>query len=85
VAEHGETPRFSGRAVVALASDPDVMRWTASAITTRRAALEYGFTDVDGHQPPQEMRIGRHLGPDAVPALLTMLEPFPPSHTRSFE
>lgn len=61
------------------------MRWTASAITTRRAAVEYGFTDVGGHQPPQEMRIGRHLEPDAVPALLKILEPFPPSHTRSFE
>jgi len=83
--QYGESPRFSGRAVVGLATDPDVMRWTASALTTRRAALEYGFTDIDGHQPPQEMRISRHIDPATQPALLAMLEPFPPSSTRSFE
>jgi NAD(P)-dependent dehydrogenase (short-subunit alcohol dehydrogenase family) len=84
-AHFGESPRFCGRAVVALATDPDVMRWTAAAITTRRAAAEYGFTDVDGHQPPQEMRINRHLPADQLPPLLTLLEPFEPSEVHSYE
>ncbi|HVN37036.1 MAG TPA: SDR family NAD(P)-dependent oxidoreductase [Myxococcota bacterium] len=48
---HGETPRFTGRAVAALAADPDVLRHTGRAIASRDLALEYGFRDVDGSLP----------------------------------
>jgi len=46
-----ETPLFVGRAVVALATDPQIMQKTGSLCQTRALAQEYGFTDVDGHQP----------------------------------
>ncbi|HEX6311377.1 MAG TPA: SDR family oxidoreductase [Acidimicrobiia bacterium] len=46
-----ESPRFVGRAVVALASDPDRARWNQQSVDSGRLALEYGFTDVDGSQP----------------------------------
>ena len=46
-----ETPLFVGRAVVALATDPQIMKKTGSLCQTRALAQEYGFTDVDGHQP----------------------------------
>lgn len=46
-----ETPAYIGRAVVALACDPDVHRWTGRATSTWELAREYGFTDVDGSQP----------------------------------
>ena len=46
-----ESSRFTGRAAAALASDPDVMRWTGKAVTSRQLADEYGFTDVDGSLP----------------------------------
>ena len=46
-----ESPRFMGRAVVALAADPDVIRWTGQAVSARDLADDYGFTDVDGSQP----------------------------------
>ena len=49
-----ETPLFVGRAIVALASDPQIMRKTGSVCWTRALAQEYGFTDVDGHQPKWE-------------------------------
>ena len=49
-----ETPLFVGRAIVALASDPQVMQKTGSVCLTRVLAQEYGFTDVDGHQPKWE-------------------------------
>ena len=49
-----ESPRFVGRSVVALATDPDVMRWTGSALTTHEVAQAYGFTDVDGRLPPDQ-------------------------------
>ena len=47
-----ESPRYAGRAVVALATDPDVMRRSGGAYKTGQLAREYDFTDVDGTQPP---------------------------------
>jgi dehydrogenase/reductase SDR family protein 1 len=49
-----ESPRFVGRGVVALASDPDVMRWTGRAVTTHALAQAYAFTDTDGRLPPEQ-------------------------------
>jgi NAD(P)-dependent dehydrogenase (short-subunit alcohol dehydrogenase family) len=46
-----ESPLFVGRAVVALASDPQVSAKTGKVYRTRALAQEYGFTDIDGHQP----------------------------------
>ncbi|MDQ6917976.1 MAG: SDR family oxidoreductase [Candidatus Dormibacteraeota bacterium] len=51
-----ETPHFVGRAVVALAADPDVMTRTGQALTSWDLAMEYGFTDADGSTPDW----GRH-------------------------
>src|SRR5262249_12778372 len=47
----GETPRFTGRAVAALAADPEVMRHSGRALASRELALLYGFRDVDGSLP----------------------------------
>ena len=49
--ENSETPYYIGRAVVALASDPNVMEKTGRALSSGYLALEYGFNDVDGRQP----------------------------------
>jgi NAD(P)-dependent dehydrogenase (short-subunit alcohol dehydrogenase family) len=46
-----ESPRYVGRAVVALAADPDRARWNQQSLTSGRLAAEYGFTDVDGSRP----------------------------------
>ncbi|HEY8524762.1 MAG TPA: SDR family oxidoreductase [Acidimicrobiales bacterium] len=46
-----ESPHFIGRAVVALASDPDVRRWNQASLSSGQLAREYGFTDVDGSAP----------------------------------
>jgi NAD(P)-dependent dehydrogenase (short-subunit alcohol dehydrogenase family) len=46
-----ETPRFVGRAVAALAADPDVARWNQASLSVGQLAREYGFTDVDGSAP----------------------------------
>jgi len=46
-----ETPAFVGRAVVALAQDPDVVRWNGQSLSSGQLAKVYGFTDVDGSQP----------------------------------
>lgn len=46
-----ETPAFVGRAVVALARDPDVSRWNGQSLSSGQLARIYGFTDLDGSQP----------------------------------
>ncbi|MGW5454251.1 SDR family NAD(P)-dependent oxidoreductase [Nocardia sp. NPDC003979] len=46
-----ETPRFPGRAVVALAADPDRLARTGKAWKVADLAEQYGFTDVDGRIP----------------------------------
>ena len=42
---------FVGRAVAALAQDPDVARWNGQSLSSGQLAQVYGFTDVDGSQP----------------------------------
>ena len=46
-----ETPYYVGRAVAALAGDPDIMTKSGRAFMSGDLAEEYGFTDVDGRQP----------------------------------
>ncbi|MEA2783676.1 MAG: hypothetical protein QOK29_5248 [Rhodospirillaceae bacterium] len=46
-----ETPRFVGRAVAALAADPDVARHNGGSFSSGGLARQYGFTDLDGSQP----------------------------------
>jgi NAD(P)-dependent dehydrogenase (short-subunit alcohol dehydrogenase family) len=58
-----ETPRFCGRAVVALALDPDVMARTGRTCPTAELARAYGFTDVDGRVP--EVLVRPPASPDA--------------------
>jgi NAD(P)-dependent dehydrogenase (short-subunit alcohol dehydrogenase family) len=48
---NSESPEFIGRAVAALAADPDVMRHTGKVLVAATLAREYGFTDIDGRQP----------------------------------
>jgi len=50
--EHSETPFYVGRAVVALATDPRILERTGHSFSAGFLAREYGFTDVDGTQPP---------------------------------
>jgi NAD(P)-dependent dehydrogenase (short-subunit alcohol dehydrogenase family) len=46
-----ESPAFVGRAVAALARDPDVSRWNGQSLSSGQLAKVYGFTDLDGSQP----------------------------------
>lgn len=46
-----ETTRYVGRAVAALAADPERARYNQRSVTAAELAREYGFTDLDGSQP----------------------------------
>jgi NAD(P)-dependent dehydrogenase (short-subunit alcohol dehydrogenase family) len=46
-----ESPRYVGRAVAALAQDPDVHRLNGQSLSSGALAQVYGFTDLDGTRP----------------------------------
>lgn len=46
-----ESPRYVGRAVAAIAADPQRQRWNQQSVASGHLAHEYGFTDTDGTQP----------------------------------
>src|SRR6202022_4126988 len=48
---NSESPEFIGRAIAALAADPDVIRHTGTVLVAASVAVEYGFTDIDGKAP----------------------------------
>lgn len=48
---NSETPCFVGRAVAALAADPEVARWSGGVYSSWGLSREYGFTDLDGARP----------------------------------
>jgi dehydrogenase/reductase SDR family protein 1 len=52
----GESAEFAGRAVAALAADPDVMQKSGRLLLAAELAAEYGFTDVDGRVPAAPAR-----------------------------
>jgi NAD(P)-dependent dehydrogenase (short-subunit alcohol dehydrogenase family) len=74
----GETPKFNGRAVVALASDPDVLAKSGGSYWSSRLAREYGFTEDDGHLPPEIDGIQTLMSADDVPDYWRGVERFVP-------
>jgi NAD(P)-dependent dehydrogenase (short-subunit alcohol dehydrogenase family) len=55
-----ESPRYVGRAVGAVATDPDRARWSQQSVTSGQLAAEYGFTDIDGSRPDVWRYLGEH-------------------------
>ena len=48
---NSESPEFIGRAIAALAADPDVIRHTGQVLVAAALAIDYGFIDIDGKSP----------------------------------
>ena len=46
-----ESSQFVGRAVAALAADPEIVEKSGQILIAAELAREYGFTDIDGTQP----------------------------------
>lgn len=46
-----ETPYFVGRAIAALAADPEVIQKTGKAMSSWQLSDEYKFKDIDGREP----------------------------------
>jgi NAD(P)-dependent dehydrogenase (short-subunit alcohol dehydrogenase family) len=65
-----ETPCFVGRAVAALAADPNVARKSGGIYTAWALSEEYGFTDIDGQRPDHAVLMAA-----AEAAMTTFLAP----------
>jgi NAD(P)-dependent dehydrogenase (short-subunit alcohol dehydrogenase family) len=61
-----ESPAYVGRAVAALAADPDVGRFAGQALSSWGLSKEYGFTDADGTKPDWGAHWERHLASAAA-------------------
>lgn len=48
---NSESPQFTGRAVTALAADPDIMQKSGQALVVAQLAQDYDFDDIDGTRP----------------------------------
>ncbi|WP_203918634.1 SDR family oxidoreductase [Rugosimonospora africana] len=46
-----ESPAYVGRAIAALAVDPDRARWNGRSVSSGELAQTYSFTDIDGSRP----------------------------------
>ena len=64
---HSESPAYLGRAVAALAQDPEIARHSGRALDTASLAREYGFTDIDGTQPDFPAYWAAELEPEFGP------------------
>jgi NAD(P)-dependent dehydrogenase (short-subunit alcohol dehydrogenase family) len=62
-----ESPAYLGRAVAALARDPDILDKTGRALDTASLAREYGFTDADGTRPDFPAYWAAELEPELGP------------------
>lgn len=63
-----ETPCFVGRAVAALAADPNVAAKAGGVYGSWTLSDEYGFTDLDGSRPHWGRYFATHVAPAATPA-----------------
>jgi NAD(P)-dependent dehydrogenase (short-subunit alcohol dehydrogenase family) len=65
-----ETPAYVGRAIAAIAADPDKQRWSGRSVDSGQLAEAYGLTDVDGSRPQVWRFITEveETGKDADPA-----------------
>jgi NAD(P)-dependent dehydrogenase (short-subunit alcohol dehydrogenase family) len=48
---NSESPQFIGRAIAALATDPNIMQKSGQVLISAAVAQEFGFSDIDGKQP----------------------------------
>ena len=77
----GESPKFNGKAVVALASDPDIMKRSGGSFRSSTLAREYGFREDDGSLPPEVFHLADHLGDQEIPDYWRGVDRFPETMT----
>jgi hypothetical protein len=62
---HSESPLFVGRAIAAVAQDPNVLARSGDVYSSWDLARDYGFTDADGSRPDW----GAHFAKVVVPGM----------------
>lgn len=60
---HSETPLYVGRAIAALAADPNVKKKSGQVLSSWELSDEYGFSDADGSRPHWGRHFAKTYGP----------------------
>ena len=76
--EDGETPEFSGKVVVQLAQDPDIMKYTSKVVLSAEYAQRFGLKDIDGRVIPSVRQMNFILSKYVLPQQLKFLTCFIP-------
>ncbi len=71
-----ESPMYVGRAIAALATDPDKMKKTGRVLLAGEMAKEYGFKDIDGTcpKPIHLVKIGKQVNKAAFERMRKAIE-----------
>jgi dehydrogenase/reductase SDR family member 1 len=72
----GESPRFSGFAITALATDEDLLARSGGSYMASALARQYGFTDIDGALPKQVRGLRSIMAEADIPDFWRTVEPF---------
>jgi len=58
-----ESPQYTGRAICALAADPEILKKTGQILIVGELAQEYGFEDIGGSRPKpvHQTELGRGI------------------------
>jgi len=73
VAQLGESTEYSGKAVVKLASDPDIMAKSARILLTSELGALYGFKDIDGREIQSIRSLSASLSHAGWPRLASLV------------
>ncbi|CAD5213131.1 unnamed protein product [Bursaphelenchus okinawaensis] len=57
-----ESPEFSGKCIVKLATDPNLMKKTGMILNSIECGIEYNIKDIDGSQPNNDLFTKEHFG-----------------------
>jgi dehydrogenase/reductase SDR family protein 1 len=81
VFEEGETVEFGGKLIVKMATDPDIMKYTAKIVIASDYGLKHGIKDIDGRVIPSH-RSFKNVAPFMLPKSLMFVTKLVPESVR---
>ena len=80
--ENGESIEFAGKVVVALAQEPNIMKYTAKVIVAADYAQQKSIKDIDGRVIPSYRQLNSLLASFILPGNLKFLANFIPNFVK---
>jgi len=80
--EDGESIEFSGKVIVALAQEPNIMKYTAKVIVAADYAQKKGIKDIDDRVIPSYRQLNNLLASFVLPEKLKFVANFIPNFVK---